>query len=87
VLPAVAQPFYDRGQAAEMVATHTVLRIVVTATGADGSVTRWYPDLQEGREAQTIALPADTRAVTLERPRRVRIHLGQLRAGRRRGTR
>lgn len=59
------------------------VRIVVTVTGADGSVTRWYPELREGREAQTIALPAHTRSVTIERPRRVRVHLSHLRAGRR----
>jgi hypothetical protein len=55
----------------------------VTATGLDGTVTRWYPEIRQGREAETIALPAYTRSVTIERPRRVRVHLGQLRAGRR----
>jgi hypothetical protein len=58
----------------------TTVRIVVTATGPDGSVMRWYQELREGPE--TIALPAYTRSVTIERPRRVRVHLGQLRAAR-----
>ncbi len=61
----------------------TAVRIVVTATGLDGTVTRWYPEIRQGHEAQTIALPAHTRSVTIERPRRVRVHLGQLRAVRR----
>jgi hypothetical protein len=62
---------------------HSSVRIVVTATGLDGAVMRWYPEIRQGREAETIALPAYTRSVTIERPRRVRVHLGQLRAGRR----
>jgi hypothetical protein len=57
------------------------VRIIVTATGVDGSVMRWYHELREGPE--TIALPAYTRSVTIERPRLVRVHLGELRAGRR----
>ena len=61
----------------------SAVRIVVTATSADGSVTRWYPEIRKGREAQTIALPDYTRSVTIERPHRVRVHLGQLRAVRR----
>ena len=62
---------------------HRSVRIVVTATALDGTVMRWYPDMRQGHEAQTIALPAYIRSVTIERPRRVRVHLGQLRAGRR----
>jgi hypothetical protein len=58
------------------------VRIVVTATGIDGTVTRWYPEIRQGHEAQTIALPTYIRSVTIERPRRVRIHLGHLRAAR-----
>jgi hypothetical protein len=60
-----------------------VVRIVVTATSADGSAVRWYPEIWRGREAQTIALPAETRSVTIEQPRRIRVHLGQLRGARR----
>jgi hypothetical protein len=59
------------------------VRIVVTATGIDGTVTRWYPEIRQGHEAQTIALPTYIRSVTIERPRRVRVHLGLLRAARR----
>jgi hypothetical protein len=62
---------------------HSSVRIVVTATGLDGTVMRWYPEIRQGHEAQTIALPAHTRSVTIERPRRVRVHLGHLRAPRR----
>jgi hypothetical protein len=58
------------------------VRIVVTATGIDGTVTRWYPEIRQGHEAQTIALPTYIRSVTIERHRRVRVHLGHLRAAR-----
>ncbi|MGH3587057.1 MAG: hypothetical protein ACRDQ0_12115 [Pseudonocardia sp.] len=62
----------------------SAVRIVVTATNADGTVRYWYPDLREGRgDAQTIVLPDGTRSVTLERPRRVRVPLGEIRAARR----
>jgi hypothetical protein len=55
-----------------------VVRIVVTAIGADGEKRCWYGDLRTGRdEAETIKLPDGTQAVTIERPVRVRVMLGQ----------
>ena len=60
-----------------------VVRIVVTTIGADGAKRSWYGDLRSGRDkAETIELPDGTRAVTIERPRRVRVVLGQHRARR-----
>jgi hypothetical protein len=60
-----------------------VVRIVVTTIGADGVQRSWYGDLRPGRDkAETIELPDGTRAVTIERPRRVRVVLGQHRARR-----
>lgn len=58
-----------------------VVRIVVTTVGPDGEKRRWYGDLRRGT-AETIEFPYGTRAVTIERPRRVRVVLGQHRARR-----
>lgn len=60
-----------------------VVPIVVTTVGADGRKRRWYGDLRLGQDhATTIELPDGTRAVRIERPRRVRVELGQHRARR-----
>jgi hypothetical protein len=60
-----------------------VVHLVVTTVGADGERRRWYADLHTGPErGETIRLPAGTQIVMIERPRRVRVDLGRLRAGR-----
>jgi hypothetical protein len=54
------------------------VRIVVTTVGTDGAERRWIGELHAGRDkAETIKLPAGTHAVTIERPRRIRVYLGQ----------
>lgn len=58
-----------------------VVHIVVTTVGLDGVKRRWYPDLLRDRP-ETIELPHGTRAVTIERRRRVRVVLGQHRVRR-----
>jgi hypothetical protein len=52
-----------------------VVHVVVTTVGLDGVKRRWYPDLRRDRP-ETIELPHGTRAVTIERRRRVRVVLG-----------
>ncbi|MGH3587290.1 MAG: hypothetical protein ACRDQ0_13295 [Pseudonocardia sp.] len=59
------------------------IRIVVTATGADGERRSFLRDLRAGHDhAETIRLPEGTCDVTVERPRRIRIDLGVIRARR-----
>jgi hypothetical protein len=59
------------------------VRIVVTTVGVDGETRYWYGDLRPRRDqAETIELPDGTQAVTIERPRRMRVDLGQHRARR-----
>ncbi len=53
-----------------------VVHIVVTTIGPDGAKLHWYPDLERDRP-ETIELPYGTRAVTIERRRRVRVVLGE----------
>jgi hypothetical protein len=60
-----------------------VVRLTVTATGADGAGRRWYVDLGAGPDGSvTITLPDGTE-VTLLRPVRVRVDLREHRAARR----
>jgi hypothetical protein len=60
-----------------------VVPIVVTTVGADGRKRRWYGGLRLGQDqAETIDLPDGTQAVTIERPKRVRVDLGQRRSRR-----
>jgi hypothetical protein len=57
------------------------VRIVVTTIGSDGERRCFYWDLRAGHDhAETIRLPEGTRDVTIERPRRMRVDLGTLRA-------
>jgi hypothetical protein len=55
-----------------------VVRLVVTVVGPDGRNVYRYCDLRPGREhAETIELPDGPRTVTIERPVRERVDLGQ----------
>jgi hypothetical protein len=62
----------------------TVEVVAVTAIGAKGAVGSRTLDVGLGQEkARLVELPADTRAVVIERPVRVRVVLGRLRGDRR----
>lgn len=60
-----------------------IVTVVVTAVGANGQNLYCCRDLRPGRSrATTIELPDGTQAVTITRPVRERVELGQHRAGR-----
>lgn len=57
-----------------------VVRIAVSAVGADGEERRWFEDVGPGPDnAWTIPMPegARIRAITVVRPVRVRVDLGR----------
>jgi hypothetical protein len=61
-----------------------VVPVVVTAVGADGTNRYWLRDLRSGRDkAERIELPEGALVLTIIRPVRERVDLGQHRSGRR----